>query len=111
MKPRYRPLPKELTIKPSIIEGLGLFTTEDLPAEHDFGITHIQDDRFVDCYIRTPLGGFFNHSDNPNCEAYQEGDFIKLKTIIPIKCGEELTAWYWLYDMERMRNEADERYS
>jgi len=100
MKPKYRPLPTELTIKPSTIEGLGLFATEDLPAEYGFGITHIQDSRFVDGYIRTPLGGFFNHSDKPNCEAYKDGEFIKLKTITPIRHGEELTAWYWLYDME-----------
>ena len=100
MEPKYRPLPKELTIKPSTIEGLGLFSTQDLPAGHDFGITHIQDDRFENGYIRTPLGGFFNHSDKPNCEAYKEGHFIKLKTILPIKSGEELTAWYWLYGMK-----------
>lgn len=79
---------------------MGLFTTQPFPINHVFGICHVLDDRFENNYIRTPLGGFFNHSDNPNCEAYIDGQFIKLKTIKPLSNGEEITAFYWLYDME-----------
>ena len=50
-------------------------------------------------YIRTPLGAFVNHSDLPNCEFYNNGDYIMLRTIININAGNELTAEYWLYDM------------
>tara|TARA_R110001592_G_scaffold2859_1_gene16096 strand:- start:37 stop:342 length:306 start_codon:yes stop_codon:yes gene_type:complete len=96
----YRPLPKELTIKKSYIEGLGLFTNENLPANTKFGISHIKDDRFENDYIRTPLGGFVNHSIAPNCEFYKDGDYIKLRTIRYINIGHELTARYWLYGME-----------
>ena len=64
------------------------------------GVTHVKDDRFQDGYIRTPLGGFFNHSDEPNCEAYEDGDLIKLKTIKEIEPGSELTATYWLYSLD-----------
>jgi SET domain-containing protein len=64
------------------------------------GITHVEDKRFENGYIRTPLGAFFNHSDNPNCEAFKFQDFIMLKVIKPVKAGEELTAYYWLYDLE-----------
>ena len=55
---------------------------------------------FEDDYIRTPLGGFVNHSNNPNCEFYKDGNYIKLRTIKSISKGNELTAKYWLYDME-----------
>lgn len=93
----YKPLPEYLTIKPSDIEGLGLFTLTDIDNDFTIGVTHVQDNRFPDGYIRTPLGGFFNHSETPNCEVVTDGDFIKLHTIRDIKAGEELTATYTLY--------------
>ena len=62
----YRPLPDELTIKNSPIEGLGLFANKDIKANTFIGITHIRDEQFENKYIRTPLGGFYNHSDHPN---------------------------------------------
>ena len=96
----YRPLPKEVTIKKSYIEGLGLFAKDTLSVNTQLGVSHIKDDRFENGYIRTPLGGFVNHSDNPNCEFYKDGDYIKLRTIRNINEGNELTAEYWLYDME-----------
>lgn len=97
----YKPLPKEVTIKESKIHGLGLFATKYIEINHEFGITHIKNDNFPDGYARTPLGGFFNHnSKNPNCEAYIWGDFIRLRAIRNIRTGEELTAEYWLYDMD-----------
>ena len=61
----YRPLPKELTIKNSAIEGLGLFATATIEANTFIGVTHIRDEQFENKYIRTPLGGFYNHSNNP----------------------------------------------
>ena len=97
----YRPLPNEVTIKKSSIEGLGLFANENLSANVKLGISHIKDDRFEDDYIRTPLGGFVNHADIPNCEFYKEDDYIILRTIRPINIGHELTAEYWLYDIRK----------
>ena len=61
----YRPLPDGLTIKRSPIEGLGLFT-QDIKKNTFIGIAHILDERFENNYLRTPLGGFYNHSDTPN---------------------------------------------
>jgi hypothetical protein len=95
----YRPLPESLTIKPSGIDGLGLFAAEDIPIGKELGICHVEDDRFENGYIRTPLGGFYNHSDNPNCESYRCEDYVKLKSTREIKEGEELTANYWLYKL------------
>ena len=94
----YRPLPEYLTIKQSSIEGLGLFTTEKVPGNFRIGITHIKDDRFENGYSRTPLGGFFNHSENPNCRVVHEGEFIFLETINELDKNEEITASYTLYD-------------
>ena len=62
----YRPLPEQLTIKNSPIEGLGLFATQDIKTNSFLGITHIRDEQFENKYIRTPLGGFYNHSNNPS---------------------------------------------
>ena len=61
----YRPLPKQLTIKNSPIEGLGLFATENIKSNSFIGVTHIRDEQFENKYIRTPLGGFYNHSNEP----------------------------------------------
>ena len=62
----YRPLPKSLTIKDSKIDGLGLFSKTKIQKNSFIGITHVKHDDFQDMYIRTPLGGFYNHSKNPN---------------------------------------------
>ena len=96
----YSPLPEEVTIKLSKIHGLGLFTTCDIETGHEFGITHVKHNNFLDGYIRTPLGGFFNHSKYPNCEAYKIEDYIQLRAISNIKTNEELTAKYWLYSVK-----------
>jgi len=61
----YRPLPEQLTIKNSPIEGLGLFAAKDIKANSFIGVTHIRDEQFENKYIRTPLGGFYNHSNEP----------------------------------------------
>ena len=95
----YRPLPSFLFIGLSEINGHGLFTKVKVQKGHDFGITHVKDSRFEDGYIRTPLGGFFNHSDVPNCICYPDGDFLKLKAMRNIEANEELTCFYWLYDI------------
>jgi len=97
----YRPLPTNLTISDSKIEGLGLFSTDFIPSETDLGMTHIYDERFPDNYIRLPLGGFFNHSITPNCEIIESIDNeikqLRLKTLIDINPGDELTAYYTIY--------------
>ena len=61
----YRPLPDGLTIKNSPIEGLGLFTNIAIKKNTFIGIIHIRDEQFENKYIRTPLGGFYNHSNEP----------------------------------------------
>jgi len=93
----YKPLPNSLTLKNSEIHGVGIFATEDIPSDTILGITHIIDDRFEQEHIRTPLGGFYNHSTDPNCETYYIDDIMILRTIRNITSGEEITSKYKLY--------------
>ena len=75
----YRPLPDGLTIKNSPIEGLGLFCTLDIKKNTFIGITHIRDEQFENKYIRTPVGGFYNHSNEPNVIRMVSDTLPKLK--------------------------------
>jgi len=90
----YKPLPKSLTIKPSGIEGLGLFATQDIKAGTQLGVTHII---ISDDIIRLPLGGFINHTDNPNCVRIDVANKSYLHTLKDIKQNEELTLKYVMY--------------
>ena len=98
----YRPLPDGLTIKESNVQGLGLFATKDFEADVVLGIVHIQNKNFPHGYIRTALGAFYNHSNDPNCVNvkgfWHQLPVCYLRTIRSIKSGEELTAKYTLYN-------------
>ena len=78
----YKPLPNCLTIKKSPIEGLGLYATGNIKANSFIGLTHIQDKDFENGYIRTPLGGFYNHSNEPNVRR------VVSDTLPKLKCGD-----------------------
>ena len=94
----YQALPKELHIKDSPIAGQGIFAKEDIDAMMYLGISHVVVDEEI---MRTPLGGFVNHSDDPNCVKWYEdqgwGRIYYMKTIKPIKKGEELFLKYTFY--------------
>jgi len=97
----YRPLPPYLTIRDSEINGLGLFATKTIKISTNLGLTHVFNPLFENNFIRTPLGGFFNHNQiNPNCKILQDGDYLFLVTIKDIQPNEELTAKYTLYNPE-----------
>jgi SET domain-containing protein len=104
-KEYYRPLPDCLTINEakwlSKITGkrqLGLFATEVIYQDEILGVTHYDDDRGYNGMIRTPLGGFFNHSETPNCKLIVGDGERKLVTIKEIYSGEEITVRYLSYD-------------
>ena len=94
---QFKPIPSYLTIKKSAIHGLGLFATKEIKESVELGISHVKDDRFLHGYIRTSLGGFFNHSTTPNCKAVYDNDFIKIKTLSIVNSGDEITVNYSLH--------------
>ena len=100
----YKPLPDSVTIKQSGISGLGLFADQAIKQATNLGMTHF---KVEDTIFRTPLGGFINHSNAPNCEkiglhANGEEPIKKKWNLITrqnIKKGEEITLRYTFYNV------------
>ena len=105
----YKPLPSYVTIKTSKVNGLGLFALENILLGTNLGMSHL---KIGDTIFRTPLGGFINHSNTPNCEKAElrmtdedlqghKYDYKKwnLVTLQDIKEGEELTVRYTFYNV------------
>ena len=86
----YRPLPPFLTIKQSEIKGLGLFAIKDIPSIVFLWLTHVFNTNFEDKYIRTPLAGFYNHSENPNILSITTDQLLDL-TVGTILSNETIT--------------------
>ena len=97
----YKPLPDYLTIKKSPIAGLGLFTTKPIEQGTYIGMTHIAYIKAEHGVVRTPLGGFGNHSDTPNCfKLLMDPETWWIGASRDIEPGEELTWSYTLYSIE-----------
>ena len=119
-KQTYKPLPDSLFIEESFIDGQGLFANNDIAANTDLGISHIEVEKNKMAemeMIRTPLGGFINHEktvkepdgkgkdvevSGPNCKRIKgrmDGCVINYNLITrrDIKAGEELTLEYSMY--------------
>ena len=117
---QYQPLPSGLTVADSRISGQGLFTTRKLVAGTDLGMSHVELGKLL---LRTPMGGFINHSINPNCVKVKslltrqewnhrtnlpddkyDLNFTKWSIMVldDIDEGEELTLKYKLYDPEKI---------
>ena len=105
----YKPLPESVTIKTSKVNGLGLFADQKIIHGTNLGMRHL---KIGDTIFRTPLGGFINHSNTPNCVKAElrmtdedtQGhryDYKKwnLITTQDIKEGEELTLRYTFYNV------------
>src|SRR5574343_1527347 len=90
----WRPLPDYLTIKESKINGIGLFATKLIPKFTEIGVSHYE---LYDLFIRTPLGGFINHSNQPNCNTVKNHNYThSLVTLEVIMPDTELTLNYSL---------------
>ena len=107
MSNNYKPLPHGLFIDESSIDGQGLHTNVKLAKGTNLGMSHLELGKLI---LRTPLGGFINHSDKPNCVKVEsvtlqrvnplyDHNFTKwdLVTLKDIEAGEELTVKYTFY--------------
>ena len=105
----YKPLPESLTIKTSKVNGLGLFADQKIIQGTNLGMSHL---KIGDTIFRTPLGGFINHSNTPNCVKAElrmtdedlkghQYDYKKwnLITSQDVKAGDELTVRYTFYNV------------
>tara|TARA_R100001082_G_scaffold34250_1_gene17769 strand:- start:1529 stop:1813 length:285 start_codon:yes stop_codon:yes gene_type:complete len=90
----YQALHDGLFVGNSPIAGQGLFTKKELPINTELGLSHVLIDEEI---IRTPMGGFINHSENPNCEKYLINNKYYIRTIRVIKPEEELFLKYTFY--------------
>ena len=118
----YKALHSDITIKKSSIHGLGVFAIKSIPQDTVLGVSHVKDKdntgRYHKGYIRTPLGGFINHSSQPNCikvkhrlrgfpshwpiiKEGEESSSMAIRTNRDIKEGEELTVFYTLYKIDQ----------
>ena len=111
----YNPLPHGLFIDESSIDGQGLYTNAELAGGTNLGMSHVELGKMM---IRTPLGGFVNHSNTPSCVKVKslltrqqwnerndlpndkyDHNFTKwdLVTLRDIDAGDELTVRYTFY--------------
>ena len=100
-------MPESLTIKTSNVDGLGLFAKEGIAQGTNLGMSHVVIGSGI---IRTPMGGFINHSNDANTVKVElridekDDELLKiatkkwnLVTLRDIKEGEELTVRYTFY--------------
>ena len=92
----YRALPEGLFISDSLISGQGVFTKRPLKSGTNLGMSHLIIDEII---YRTPLGGFLNHNEEPNCEKYLEDGKYYVRVIKPINANEELFLKYTFYEV------------
>ena len=108
----YRPLPDGLYIGASSIEGQGLYTSHALTKGCQLGeshyriatnnnpSTHMEENKTI--LIRTPLGGFINHSYRSQIRVKPGFDKWIITVIEDINPGDELTLKYTMYDPKKV---------
>ena len=100
----YKPLPDSVEIRNSSIHGVGLFAKTSIKKGIHLGISHVFAPGFKGDHIRTPVGGFINHSEEPNCHKIESPEesvitYYSLVTSRDIEKDEELTLTYTLYNV------------
>ena len=98
----YKPLQDFIDIQDSEIDGKGLFAKQIIKENTNIGISHVMIDN-PEIWIRSPLGGFVNHSEEPNCHIVIDKTYTHLYFLFTkeqIMPGEELTVKYNTYNPE-----------
>jgi len=97
----YKPLPDSVTIKKSEIHGLGLYCVLPIKKDTELGLSHFY---WGEELMRTPLGAFYNHSNNPNVFKTRTDSRYFLVALKDIEPGEEITCSYTFYNIETEQN-------
>ena len=100
----YKPLPSYIQLKKSKIDGYGLFAKKHIDKNTNLGLSHVSIKEPTNMWIRTPLGGFINHSKKPNCEIFTDSEnknLFFIYAIKDIKKETELTIKYKTYNPEK----------
>jgi SET domain-containing protein len=118
-------------IRPSAIQGLGVFATEFIPActrlieyagrrltpaqadaaypdgdgRHHTFLFAIDEEIVIDAAVDGNAARFINHSCDPNCDAIIEDDRIWIETISDVEPGEEL-AYDYAYELTERHSPA-----
>lgn len=74
-------------VKPSTLQGNGVFALRDFAIGEEIGVARIDDKR-------TPIGRYTNHSPDPNSEGFLCDNCTIVKAIKPIKTDEEILCDY-----------------
>ena len=110
-KDSYSPLGELLELGESEVHGVGVFAKVDIPEGTNLGESHyfiIVDEKPQT--VRTPLGGYYNHSKEPNTKRISRFAYwnkldigkrmfkiSELVTIRDIRKGEEILVEYSMY--------------
>ena len=97
-----------VTVQNRVLDDMVIMRADGTPTymlavvvdDHDMGITHVYDSNFLHEYVRTPLGGFVNHNDEPNCRTVDIQGYKYLTALKNIEPGEELTLKYSMYNLD-----------
>ncbi|MFZ9376949.1 MAG: SET domain-containing protein-lysine N-methyltransferase, partial [Candidatus Fonsibacter ubiquis] len=93
------PIYKAVSVKPSNIEGKGLFAQQAISKGDIIGVSHIRKNfksngqNYV-APVPSKVLGYYNHSENPNVEEVDMGDYIIIKALKNIPFNSELTSNY-----------------
>ena len=85
-KSTYTPM-GQFVVGPSSIQGQGLFSDRDIPAHEFLGTASVKG-------MRSELGRFVNHSNEPNLEFKVCGDTVNVYSKVSIEEGTEFTVDY-----------------
>jgi SET domain-containing protein len=91
--------------------GLGLFAAERIPKYTFLGITHVKrEDASNEPYFRTPLGGFYNHSDVSNAKSIFARNLDEVADLIPGTTYDLETVNQWINRSEIYEKEGQINY-
>ena len=109
------PVYKNISIKPSNIDGNGLFAEEPISKGDIIGVSHVRkkfmkDGEEYTAPIPSKLVGYYNHHDIPNVTEVDMGDHILMKAIRNISPNQEIVSNYDQTTVPDLESTSDFKY-